>query len=398
MSKSKHILVVTQYFYPEQFRINDMCKEWVKRGYKITVLTGIPNYPQGKFYDGYGYGKKRKETWNGVDIIRIPLIPRGHNAIGLVFNYISFVASGFFWNLFNKINADIVFNFEVSPMTQVKVGVWYAKKHKVPCFLYVQDLWPDNVEIITGIHSPAIINPIGRMVEKIYAACDKIFVTSPSFAQAVIDRGVPTKKVSYWPQYAEEFYRPMDKIAHDGFVIGFTGNIGTAQGLDILPKTALKLNENGVKVTFKIVGDGRYKDTLMKEIAGMGVEDYFEWVDRQPAENIPGILASCDAAFISFMNNPLFAKTIPAKLQSYMACGMPIIASATGETERIVKEAECGVCSGIGDADGLVENILKLIDADKVEMGKRSREYFEDHFGKAKLMDWMDLEFAQSGI
>ena len=395
MSKPKHILVVTQYFYPEPFRINDMCQEWVKRGYKVTVLTGIPNYPQGKFYEGYGYCRRRKETWNGIDIIRIPLIPRGHSAIGLICNYFSFVVSGYFWNLVNKIDADAVFNFEVTPMTQVKVGVWYAKKHKVPCFLYVQDLWPENVEIITGIHHPAILKPISRMVDKIYDGCDRIFVTSPSFEQAVFDRGVPAEKVSYWPQYAEEFYRPIDKVVHDGFVIGFTGNIGTAQGLGILPQTAAKLKEAGKKVKFKIVGDGRYKETLIKEIRGRDIEDYFEWVDRQPAENIPEILAECDAAFISFMDNPLFAKTIPAKLQSYMACGMPIIASATGETERIIREAGCGVCSQIGDADKLAENIVSLMNTDTASMGVKSRAYFVEHFDKTKLMDWMDRELEK---
>ena len=141
----KHILVIAQYFYPEQFSINDICTEWVKRGYKVTVITGIPNYPQGKYYNGYGLFKKRKETYNGIEIIRIPLIPRGKNAIMLALNYLSFVISGFFWKLFTKIEADYVFIFEVSPMTQALPGVWYAKKRKIPCYLYVQDLWPENV-------------------------------------------------------------------------------------------------------------------------------------------------------------------------------------------------------------------------------------------------------------
>ena len=146
MRKEKtHILVVSQYFFPEQFRINDICVEWVMRGYKITVLTGIPNYPQGTFYDGYDLNHRRTEEWNGIKIIRIPLFPRGNNSMGLALNYVSFVASGFVWSLFTKIKADYVFNFEVSPMTQALVGVWYAKKRKIPCYLYVQDLWPENV-------------------------------------------------------------------------------------------------------------------------------------------------------------------------------------------------------------------------------------------------------------
>ena len=143
-SDKKHILVVSQYFYPEQFRINDICEEWVKRGYMVTVVTGIPNYPQGQFYEGYGLHKKRKETWNGIEIIRIPLVARGHNSIGLILNYMSFMITGFFWSHFTKVKADMVFNFETSPMTQVKVGCWFAKRRHIPNYLYVQDLWPEN--------------------------------------------------------------------------------------------------------------------------------------------------------------------------------------------------------------------------------------------------------------
>ena len=128
----KHILVISQYFYPEQFRINDICQEWVKRGYKITVLTGIPNYPQGRFYKGYNWFQKRRDEYKGIHVIRIPLIPRGNCAIMLMLNYFSFVFFGFFWKLFTRVKADKVFIFEVSPMTQALIGVWYAKKEKVP--------------------------------------------------------------------------------------------------------------------------------------------------------------------------------------------------------------------------------------------------------------------------
>lgn len=162
MSKKKHILVVSQYFYPEPFRINDICSEWVKRGYQVTVLTGIPNYPQGKYYEGYDLAHKRTEEWNGVKIVRIPLTARGNNSIGLACNYLSFVISGYIWKCLTEIKADYVFTFEVSPMTQALIGVWYAKKHKIPHYLYVQDLWPENVEIVTGIHSPLVLKPIGK--------------------------------------------------------------------------------------------------------------------------------------------------------------------------------------------------------------------------------------------
>ena len=404
----KKILVICQYFYPEQFRINDICMEWVKRGYDVTVLTGIPNYPQGKFYKGYGLFKKRRETWNGVKIIRIPLIPRGHTPIGLVLNYFSFPISGFFWNLFTKIKADYVFMFETSPMTQCKIGVRYAKKHKVLLYLYVQDLWPENVEIVTGIHSPLVIKPIDRMVDKIYKACDQIFVTSPSFVEAVVNRKVtvPREKVHYWPQYAEDFYKPIDrqvareslsknadentsKLINDkSFKVAFTGNIGYAQGLDVLPKTAKLLGDANVK--FVIIGDGRYKTKLISEIEELDVSDKFILIDRKPAESIPDYLALCDAAFISFMDTELFTWTIPAKLQSYMACGMPIIASAKGETERVISEANCGECVNIGDSNQLALAIKRASNG-TANYGEEARAYFVEHFAKEKLIN----EFEQ---
>ena len=395
--KDKHILVISQYFYPESFRINDMCIEWVKRGYKVTVLTGIPNYPQGKFFKGYSWFKKRRETWNGIDIIRIPLIPRGHNAIGMIFNYLSFVVAGFFWNIATKVKADYVFTFEVSPMTQALIGKWYARKRKIPCYLYVQDLWPENVEIVTGIHSKLIINPIGKMVNGIYKNCDAIFATSESFVKEIQKRVFDDKsKVKYLPQYAEEFYRPVEKRVmdeipdDDSFKIIFAGNIGKAQGLEILPKTAAIL-KNKSNVKFIIVGDGRNRENFINQIRENSVEDMFIMIDRQPAERIPQFLACCDAAFISFMDNLLFANTIPAKLQSYMACGMPIIASASGETEMIISEASCGICTPIGKEDALAEGIYTMIcSMDLKQMSHNSQEYYDLHFNKKKLMDMLD--------
>ena len=398
----KHILVVSQYFYPENFRINDMAAEWAARGYKVTVLTGIPNYPAGKFYPGYSWTKKRRETIGGVDVIRIPLIARGHGPVGMVLNYISFMVSGWFWNLTAKVDADIVFSFEVSPMTQVKVGCGYAKKHKVPHFVYVQDLWPENVETVTGIHSRAVIGPIDRMVDSIYSQADKLFVTSPSFVRAVTGRKHPVDeaKVHYWPQYAEGFYRPLEKQPADGipdtksFKIAFTGNIGTAQGLDVLPQAAKLLKDADVQ--FVIVGDGRYKAGFEKHIEELGVKDKFIMIPRVPAERIPQILAACDAGFISFNKTALWEMTIPAKLQSYMACGKPIIASASGETKRVIEEAGCGVCTDIGDAAKLAEGIRSLMDQDCSAMGRRSRAYFETHFDKKMLMDMMDSYIGQA--
>ncbi len=398
----KHILVISQYFHPESFRINDMATEWVQRGYRVTVLTGIPNYPMGKFFPGYSWTKNRKETWNGMEIIRIPLIARGHSSIGMVLNYYSFVVSGWFWNRFSKVDADIVFSFETSPMTQVKIGCDYANKHKKPHYVYVQDLWPENVETVTGIHNRLIIGPIDRMVDKIYKQVDEIFVTSPSFVDAIVNRKKPVapNKVHYWPQYAEEFYVPMKKQVvkgipnDDTFKIAFTGNIGTAQGLDILPKTAKLLKDENV--CFIIVGDGRYQAEFEKHIEECGVKEKFVLLPRVPARQIPEVLSCCDAGFISFNNTELWKMTIPAKLQSYMACGKAIIASAAGETKRIIEEAQCGICCDIGNAEALSDGIRMIMKADLSLFERNSRRYFEMNFTKKKLMDEMDSFLVKS--
>lgn len=401
----KHILVIAQYFYPEQFRINDICTEWVKRGYKVTVITGIPNYPQGKYYDGYGLLKKRKEIYNGVDIVRIPLIPRGKSSIMLALNYLSFVVSGFFWILFTKIKADNVFIFEVSPMTQALPGVWYAKKRKIPCYLYVQDLWPENVEIITGVSNKHIIKAIGKMVDYIYKRCTKIFTTSNSFVESIGNRNVPREVIEYWPQYAEDFYRPLEKrsvpeIPNDSaFNMIFAGNIGIAQGLDILPKVASLIKENKLSrnIRFNIVGDGRFKETLVEMVKTNNVEDMFNFIPKQPAIRIPELMAACNSALLCLTDNPLFAMTIPAKLQSYMACGIPIIASAEGETSRIINESNAGLSSPAGDAHKLSNNIILLSSKTNKELkllGKNARDYYDKNFNKEELLKKMDTHLS----
>lgn len=427
--RKKHILLISQYFYPETFRVNDMAVEWVKRGYKVTVLTGIPNYPMGKFFDGYDYKHRRHEVWNGVNIIRIPLIPRGNssnrllNAIGMSANYLSFVASGRHWvksAQAGELNADLIFTVEVSPMTQALIGCWYGKKYDVRVFLYVQDLWPENVETVTGIHNKVLLGLIGKMIDWIYEHTDQIFTTSPSFVIEIIKRGVSKRKVHYWPQYAEEFYEPIErdkaieelksnrlaslvqKVDGGAFNIAFTGNIGTAQGLGILPKVAERFKDenrlsdfHSKRICFIIVGDGRYQSTLEREISDRGVENMFIFIPRQPAEKIPAILALCDAAFLSFSNDKLWEMTIPAKLQSYMACGMPIIAAAGGETKRVITEAGCGVCSPIADVDALVDVINQMIRSDLKVMSANSREYAENNFKKQLLMDEIDAYFHE---
>ncbi len=403
-SKKKHILVISQYFYPESFRINDMCREWVKRGYQVTVLTGIPNYPEGEFYTGYDYDHFRTEKWNGMDIIRLYINPRKKGFANLAKNYVSFVEEGWKWLQKTGVRADLVYTFEVSPMTQALIGVWYAKKYNVPHFLYVTDLWPENVEYITGIHHPLIIYPIQKMVDYIYKNSTKIFTCSKSFIPKIKERGICSENIEFWLQYAEEFYQPAEKrdladIPDNGrFQIMFAGNIGYAQGLELLVEAAEVLSKEGVQICFTIIGDGSYKEELVSKIAESGLGAYFWFIERKPAEQIPSYFAFADALLVILSKSEVFSITLPSKTQSCMACGKPLLVSADGEIQDLVSGANAGLVSSAGDVGKFVENIKRMLLMDEEElrqMGQNAFSYAKKNFNKEKLMGRLDEVFCK---
>lgn len=389
----KHILVISQYFYPENFRINDICIDLVNRGYKVTVITGIPNYPKGKYFKGYGIFRKRKEVYNGVNVKRLFIFSRGKGKFRLALNYFSFVISGWFWKIFTKLKPDLVFIFEVSPMTQALPGIWFAKKRKIPTYIYVQDLWPENLEIVGGINNKKIISKVNKMVDYVYKNSDKILVTSNSFKSNIQNRGFDEEKIIFWPQYAEEFYEPSYKQKETGKLnIMFTGNIGEAQGLEILPKVAtlIKERKSELCIKFVMVGDGRNKEALETEIKNLDVDIYFDFLGQKEPNEIPNLLKTADVAFLSFSNNELFRMTIPAKLQTYMACQKPILAVALGETKTIIEKSNCGYVSDPDDVESLYDNILSFYYNDNNKQkffSDNSLKYAKDSFNKKTLMN-----------
>lgn len=395
----KQILVISQYFYPEQFRVNDICREWVRRGNKVTVVTGIPNYPQGEFYEGYNYKEKRSENWEGVEIIRLAIKARKCGKFNLSINYLSFVIEGYKWVRSTNVKADMVFIYEVSPMTQALVGVWYAKKNNVKCKLYVTDLWPENIEMVLGIRNKLILKPIELMVDYIYKNCDIIFTSSKSFIENISARGISKNKLRFWPQYAEDFYKKVERglpleIPDDGILnITFAGNLGTAQGLEILVETAQILKDENILVRFNIIGNGRYEAELKRKIKGAKVEMFFNFISRKSAEKIPYYFAWSDVALITLSGNEIYSMTIPAKTQSCLACGIPILVSADGEVQEIIKKAQCGFCSNAGDSRQLAENIKKLIslsDNERKLLSENAIKYYKNNFDKTKLMNEME--------
>lgn len=392
-----NILVMTQYFYPENFRVNDLCVELVNRGHSVTVLTGYPQYPQGKIYDGYGFSEEYVKIWNGVNIERVKMKPRGKTPFGLLNNCYSYVREANKWVKKCNIRYDVVYVFEVSPVTVGLPAVTYKKKFGTPIAFNVQDLWPENVECVLGIHFKPIIKIIDYIVDKIYNNSDYILCSSRSFARNIARRGIDENKLYFWPQFCNTpnfagKSKP-DCYREENFNIVFAGNIGEAQGLDLLVDTAETIKDSNVK--WYLVGDGRARARLEEKVKAKGLENSVIFVGKVSAEEADVYVHFADCAYLSFADNPIFDMTIPAKLQTYLACGTPILAAAGGESAEIIRENNCGTAVA-KNAESVKNGIEVLMSCDRVSMRKNCIACFETNFTKEKLTDKLE-EYFEGG-
>lgn len=400
MNDKKSILIVSQYFYPEQFRINDLALEMKDYGHDVTVLTGLPNYPKGEYYEGYSKNKNCDEVWNGIPIYRCNLEARKTGSVNLFKNYMSFVyeAEKKLKDLEQKY-FDLIYVFEVSPITVALPAIKFKKKKNIPLIMNVQDLWPENVIAVTGINNPIVVKPIEQMVKYIYKNCDLILTASKSFIpniQKYLKNDI--NKAKFWPQYSvvskEEKIRNL--FNEKDFNIVFTGNIGKAQGLDLVIEAAYKLKETPIR--WQLVGDGRELETLKKLVHEKGLDDIVIFHGRKPESEIPQYLANADAALLILKPDPVFEMTLPAKLQTYMACGVPIIGCVSGEGKRTIDESHSGVVSQKISVDGLVKACHEMLNKTKEEyelLKRNSLEYGFNNFNKQKLLNDLFKEIGR---
>ncbi|MBQ6848817.1 MAG: glycosyltransferase family 4 protein [Clostridia bacterium] len=385
------ILVVSQYFYPEPFRINTICQELVQRGHDVTVMTAYPQYPKGEIYDGYGFDVPYDKEWNGVKIHRVKTHPRGHNALGLLRNCVSYVVSGNRWVKQCKEKYDRVFVFGLSPATLALPAVQYKKKFGTPMYYYLQDLWPESVHEVLGIRLAPLTFVINKIVGKIYKASDKILCTSKGYVKNLVDKGVPADKPVYWPQFCTEpDFTDTDKPAEysaDTFNVVFTGNIGDAQGLDLVVEAAARLKGKGIR--WYLVGDGRAKERLEQLVADRGVQEDVIFVGRVSEAQANRYVHFADCAYLSFQPNPLFDLILPAKLQTYLACGAPILAAAGGESAALIAEAGCGMAvpPQVEELVQAVQTMAALTPEERREMANNARRYSAEHFDKDALIE-----------
>lgn len=396
------LLVFSQYFYPETFRINTLCRELVSRGHDVTVVTGYPQYPGGEIFDGYGFDVPYEKVWHGVKIERLKVSPRGHSPIGLLRNCVDYVVEGNRWVSRCTEKYDAVFVFEVSPVTVGLPAVTYKKKFGTPVFFNLQDLWPENVHEVLGIRFPPLTWVIERIVDRIYTHSDKILCASNGFVEHLRRQGVAPEKLEFWPQFCLDpdltgAERP-EIYGKDTFNIVFTGNIGNAQGLDLVMEAARKLRGQGVR--WYLVGDGRARAALEQKAAEYGLTEDVVFVGRVSESEANRYVRFADCAYLSFQNNALFNMTLPAKLQTYLACGAPILAAAGGESAQIIRDAQCGMAVP-PEAEALVaavEQMKTRSGQERRAMSAASRNYYETHFTMDRLIDrlleWMAAPMA----
>lgn len=392
------ILIVSQYFWPENFRVNDLSTGLVQRGHQVTVLTGIPNYPDGKFYSGYNFFKNTRQNYCGAQVIRIPLIPRGKGGnLNLILNYLSFVVFGTLLAPFVcRQKYDAIFVYGISPILMAIPAIFLKKIRKVPLVLYVLDLWPESISAVGAIKSSFFLNVVKKIVYFIYKHCDWILVSSPGFVDRIKAMGISESKINYWPQWAEDNYKMVtvkensaeSREMPSGFRIIFAGNIGAAQGFKTIIEAADRLKDY-FGIHWVIIGDGRMKPWVEEQVQLRKLENTVHLLGKRPVETMPAYFSLADVLLVSLKKDPIFALTIPAKVQSYMACGRPILACVDGEGAKVVEQAGAGISCPADDAESLAGSVLKMFnlgDAQRKEMGLRGRAYFEKYFPRDILL------------
>ncbi|WDZ96609.1 glycosyltransferase family 4 protein [Herbaspirillum sp. WKF16] len=388
------ILVISQYFWPESFRINELVQSLVAKGVEVDVLTGKPNYPQGVIYEGYKVWGVDRSNWQGATIWRIPLFPRGNKSgLRLVLNYLSFVASGLLiapW-LLRKRRYDAIFVFGLSPILQALPALFVSALKKTKLVLWVQDLWPQSLSATGYVTNARVLSAVAAVVRFIYRRSDLVLVQSKAF-EAHVHALAPEARVRYYPNSGDaRFAAATEPVARHWdypFSVTFAGNVGAAQNVPVIVEAATLLREHA-HIHVVVIGDGSQWQWVKAETERRGLTNV-HLLGHKPYADMPDFLYSSSALLVTLRDDPIFNATIPSKIQAYLAAGRPIIACLNGEGGRILDEAGAGVVVPANDALALADAILalsKASDASLKQMGHKGREYFHANFDHEQLVD-----------
>lgn len=393
----KRLLFICQYFYPEVFRGNDIAFDMARRGIEVTVICGTPNYPQGKFFEGYGIFKKNKEIINGVNVIRIPIVPRGNGSkIKLLMNYFSyFINTSFFlpFHLLLSRKYNACFVQQLSPVMMSVPGVLFKKLTGRKLYTWVLDLWPESLKAAGGINNRQILSFFGWFAKLQYKNSDVIYVSSNGFRESITAKGDFESKIEHLPNWAEDEIHSSELLPipyiPEGFNVVFTGNIGEAQDFDSIVEVAKLISpEEGIH--FVLVGDGRKKGWIEEQINKFSLEKIIFLTGRYDMKYMPSFFNMADCLLLPLKDDEIMNLTVPAKMQAYMTSGKPIVAMINGEANELINNIKCGIAVEASNPRHLVDAIraIKAIGPlDRKEMGERGKKYCEENYNKNTILD-----------
>lgn len=403
------LLVVSQYFWPENFRINDLVAELVRRGHQVTVLTGLPNYPDGKIFQQFRDAPNRYSQYEGAEVIRVPLVPRGQGGLRLMLNYLTFAVSASVVGLwkFRGRQFDAIFAYEPSPITVgLPAAVMRAVK-RAPLAFWVLDLWPETLQALGIVRSRALLHAVGKLVAFIYRRCDLILAQSKSFMPQIQKYAGDSSRVVYFPSWAESFFDMQRAVPADevplkpgSFNVMFAGNIGDAQDFPSILSAAESLKSHA-HIRWLIVGDGRMASWVEAEIKRRNLQNCVLMLGRHPVERMPSFFKHANALLVSLKDEPIFSMTIPGKLQSYLAAGIPVMAMLNGEGAKVVKSSCSGLTCAAGDHAGLAAAVLKLSrmsNEERETMGRNGLAVSVREFDRDTLIDQLEEWIVQLKI
>lgn len=388
---------MSQYFLPEGFRINDVVRSLVDKGIEVDVLTGKPNYPEGTFFRGYRAWGLQTEQLLGAMVYRLPLVARGkQSALLLVLNYLSFVFSGLFFGpwITRGRSYDVVFVYGVSPILQAIPALLLGRLKSSRVIVWVQDLWPESLEATKYIRNRRVLGWVEQLVRYIYRRVDLLLVQSMGFIEPVgaLASGTP---VAYLPNSVESIFcdlpdLPLPDIPEldEGFSVVFAGNVGVGQAVEVIVEAATLLKDYP-DIRFVVLGQGSRWEWMCEEVRKRNLTN-LHLPGRYPVETMPGLMQKASALLVSLSDQPIFAATVPNKVQAYLAAGRPILACLNGEGARIVVEAGAGLAVPAEDASGLAAAVLRLCELpiqERVAMGANGRRYFKNHFDHDRLIE-----------
>lgn len=385
------VLVITQYFYPENnFRSTELAAELVRRGHEVDALVGIPNYPKGKYYDGYGVFRKRHEVVDGVNVYRAFQTPRGKGGWRLPINYFSFVFFACCRIMFQfawKKRYDAIIVYEPSPVFQAIPAILYKKLRKTPVYFWIMDIWPDAMMSGGGVKNQRLLNAVSKVVRWIYDRCDKLMVCSKRMADSVMEQGDYSNKLLYYPNWSEDMILGDQSYLlpqlPEGYRILMIGNLGKSQNLDAVTMVIKELSDLK-EIKWIFVGDGSEKGWLDNYIQENSLQDNVFTLGRFPYEAMPAMHQAADALILAL--RPGFKhleRIVPSRLQSYMSSGKPVLAMLGVGGKELIDEADCGYAVEPGHYKELADIIRNKVMTDKeafAQKGTNGRKYFEEHF------------------